>query len=91
MNFSSLSSTAAGDGDIFYKITPNSQSATQDKKEALFILKWHTDQELQVDPSVSLFHRKYLTEVHRVQVNCTDNNKITDLRYEDYDASNNLV
>ena len=90
MSFSSLSSTASGDGDIFYKIMQNGQSATQDKKETLFIIKMHTDQELKADPSVTLLQRKYLTEVHRVQINCADN-KMTDLRYENYDTSNNLV
>jgi hypothetical protein len=88
MNFLSLSSTVAPDGESFYKVMQH-ESTTQDIKEALYIIKTNTDRELKF-PDRSFSGPKYLTEVHRVQLSCTEN-KVRFLKSEVYDASNNLV
>jgi hypothetical protein len=89
MRFSSLSSTIAADGEIFYQVMQNGQSATQDKTEILFIVRFHKERELKF-PNPSISGPTYLTEVHRIQLRCTDN-KLGFIKSEDYDASNNLV
>src|SRR5262249_13753488 len=90
MHFSSLRSTPAGDGDTFYKVMQNGPSGTQDKKDIIFIYKFHADRDLKFDPSISLLKRKFSTAVHHYQLDCA-NLKYADLKYEDYDASSNLI
>jgi hypothetical protein len=85
MNFSSLSSTTSGDGEMFYEVMQD-QSSTQDRKEVLLILKAHTDHEFKLAGA----GLTYSTEVHRTQISCKEN-KIRFLTAEDYDVSNNLV
>jgi uncharacterized caspase-like protein len=88
MNFLSVSSTASGDGETFYELMQHN-SATQDKQELLLLVKFQTDHELEF-PNLSVPGPKYLTQVHRVQLSCTEN-KWRFLKLEDYDASNNFV
>jgi hypothetical protein len=88
MAFSSLSSTLAGDGDIFYAPIAN-DTGTQDQKEALLIIRFNNERPLKF-PNVSIDLPNFQTEVNRVTFQCTDN-KFFSSKSEDYDASNNLV
>jgi uncharacterized caspase-like protein len=92
MKFSSLSSTIAGDGEIFYGPVLDGKDV-QNQKEILFILK------NDVDHSIAEFLPEnasipdppnFRTEVDRTLLSC-DKNEFTTTKVEFWNASNQLV
>jgi hypothetical protein len=88
MAFASVSSTLAGDGEIFYAPVPNVIRA-QDQRELLFIIKFTDDRKLEF-PGVSADLPIYRTEIDRIKLQCTTA-KIFSSKTEYYNASNDLV
>jgi hypothetical protein len=90
MNFSSLSSTTAGDGEIFYRLIRNSVSGANEK-EVLLVFKMNEDTKVNFSPEVSIPDvPSYRVEIDRALLKC-DKNKSRIDKSEYYDASNNLV
>jgi uncharacterized caspase-like protein len=90
MSFKSLSSTVAGDGDIFYELFPDNSSA-QNQKEFLFIMRFNEDRQIYMAPNTSIPNvPRYRTEVSKVKMMCAEK-KMLVTKSEFYDASNDLV
>jgi len=91
MRFHPLSSTAAGDGEMYYSQTANSGSNEQ-QKDVLLVLKHQKDRNVKDDfPGVSApDFPNYRVAVNRVLVKCGEK-KWTILKSEMYDTSNNLA
>jgi hypothetical protein len=87
MDFSSLSSTPAGDGDMFYGPI---QDELRGQKQVTLINRFHRDHTLELAggsvPGVP--DRRF--EASRIKVNCSDGT-MTDFKSEYYDSSNRLV
>ena len=89
MTFSSLSSTADGEGDMFYVPIASGTHATS-PKERIVVVKQHHDHKIEF-PNVSIADLpSFRTIVERAQVRCADHN-VAIPKSEYYDASNNLV
>jgi hypothetical protein len=90
MNFTSLSSTLAGDGDIFYEPLQNSQNIPN-QKEFLFIMRFFEDRKVPLAENVSIPEPpSYRTEIDKVRLMCAEK-KLASFKNEFYDASNKLV
>lgn len=92
MNFNSVASTAAGDGEIFYKELQGNKDVPN-KKELLFIIKYAADRNVKdIFPAgVSMPDPpNYRTEVDHTLLSCDENTFVTD-KSEDWNASNELV
>jgi hypothetical protein len=87
MNFESLSSTIAGDGDIFFEtlreISPN-------EKSFLFIIRFYSDKKISFGPIQLADLPDYRTSVEKGRLLCAEK-KMSVTRSEYYDVSNNLV
>jgi small nuclear ribonucleoprotein (snRNP)-like protein len=92
MNFRSLSSTAEGDGDMFYAPIED-EFKRSDEKEVTVILQYNEDRKLTAQlPGMDVpddFPR-YRKEVSRVRLKCAEN-KMVIVKSEAYDAMLNLV
>jgi hypothetical protein len=90
MKYPSVSSTAAGDGDIFYMPIQNSMN-TANQKEVVVIFKMHRDTEFKLPPKISLPEPLYYrTELDDVLLKC-DENKYYSRWSNNFHAANNLV
>ena len=90
MNFSSLSSMVAGDGDIFYTPIQNGIN-TAEQQEIMIVFKMFKDTDLVFKENISITNPpSYRTEVDMVLLKC-DKKSISIRKSEYYDASNNLV
>ena len=88
--FKMLSSTVAGDGDLFYE-SLSDDADTQGNKHLLFILKYHNDRKIPLVPGTTIPHvPTYQTEVDRTELNCKER-KLRSMKTEYYNASHNLV
>jgi uncharacterized caspase-like protein len=92
MNFRSLSSTVAGDGDLFYEPLkePNDNP---NEKHLLFIFRFYDDRKVQLslEPDAVLKSSPdYRKEIDQARLIC-DENKVASITSEFYDASNKLV
>jgi hypothetical protein len=90
MNFASLSSTAEGDGDIFY-VPIDSGAGDGDLRDMIMIFRMHEDVGLK-GPDTSVTERlpKYRIEVDRVKLKCSSNESAA-IKSEYFDASTKLV
>jgi hypothetical protein len=89
MDFDSLSSTVAGDGDLFYKLL--NPDETSDDKKVLFIFKYHTERQIPLPSNASYpAAPNYRTEVDRLIVKCKEKRLLV-ITNEYYGASNTLV
>ncbi len=97
LNFRSLSSTLAGDGDLLFEPLINSDEKSNEKN-LLFILRYFEDRKIQLpgEPNeaanvVSLKNSPvYRIEVDRARLLCAEK-KMAAITSEFYDASNKLV
>jgi hypothetical protein len=90
--FNSLSSTATGDGEIFYVLSPNGQGA-QSERQLLFIVKLASDHSIKdvLPQNVSIPDPpNYRIEVNHMMLNCDENRFAFD-RVEHWNASHELV
>jgi caspase domain-containing protein len=87
MNFTSLSSNPAGDGDMFYGPI---QDEPRGQKEVTLINRFHRDRPLELagGPVPGVPDRRI--EASRIKVNCNDG-AMTDIKSEYYDSANRLV
>ena len=92
MKFVSLSSTATGDGDLFYGVPLQRSSNDQDEKEVLFIVKNHKDHSIGefLKGAVIANAPNYRIEVDHTRLKCGENKFAFD-RVESWNASNELV
>jgi uncharacterized caspase-like protein len=90
MRFKSLSSTLAGDGDLFYEpLASSSDSGNQ--KELLFVLHFFEDHQVALAPGTSIPDvPSYRTEVDKVRVECSESRMLV-AKSEFYSVSNKLV
>ncbi len=90
MDFTSLSSTFSGDGEMFYEPLPAQQS-TQDEKRFLLVFKFFKEQEVP-HPPASTFKNfpHYVVEVDRTALKCEEG-KLSAVTSEFYDRANELV
>ena len=90
MNFSSLSSTVAGDGEIFYTLIDNDTNS-EEQQEIMIVFKMLKDTEFVGQPTIPKPDMPtYRTEVDKIIIKC-DKNSFSSRKSEFYDASNNLV
>jgi hypothetical protein len=90
MNFTSLSSTVQGDGEIFYVQVPKSGDTSEQVKEVIVIFKMDNDTLYKFPPNVSVDNfPEYRTEIDVDLLRC-DKNSFSTRRVEYYDSSNNL-
>jgi len=87
MGFSSLSSTPAGDGDMFYGPI---QEEPRGEKQVTLINRFHQDHALELASGSVPGVPARRIEASRVKVNCSDGT-MTDFKSEFYDSSNTLV
>jgi uncharacterized caspase-like protein len=88
--FTSLSSTVAGDGDVFFVQTEGGMN-TINQKDVIVIFRMHDDHTVYLPPGISFADvPTYRTEIDRDLLRC-DQNSILAVQGEEYDASNNLV
>jgi hypothetical protein len=88
MSFSSLSSTLAGDGDLFYKTLPNN---LETEKQLLFIMHYFQDRLIALAPGTTIPQvPSYRTEVDKVRLDCADK-KVLATKSEFYNMSGDLV
>jgi hypothetical protein len=88
MNFSSLSSTLSGDGDLFYKALPNN---SESEKQLLFIMHYFQDRLVALAPGISIPEvPSYRTEIDKVRLDCAEN-KVLAIKSEFYSMSGDLV
>jgi Caspase domain len=88
MNFARLSSTAAGDGELFYALVGQGKT-TENLKEVAIIIRNYADNMPPHAASVREFP-KYRTQVERIKLNCSEN-KIAVTKSEYFDEAMNLV
>jgi uncharacterized caspase-like protein len=88
MMFTSLSSTAAGDGEMFY--VPIDKESSAGEREVIVISKFHNARGISLAghevPDVS----PYVTEASRVRLDCRGSS-MSAMKSEYYDSSNNLA
>lgn len=90
MNFSSLSSTVAGDGEIFYTLIDNDTNS-EEQHEIIVVFKMLKDTGFVGQPTIPKPDMPtYRTEVDKLLIKC-DKNSFSSRKSEFYDASNNLV
>jgi PDZ domain/Caspase domain len=90
MKFASLSSTAAGDGEIFYALS-RSEKDVQDQKEVVVLIKNNTDRNVVFPQGTSIPDPpSFRTEVDRILLRC-DKNEFAITKIEFWNASNQLV
>jgi hypothetical protein len=89
MQFTSLSSTLNGDGDIFY-VPLQTSGNESNEKIFLVIYKFFEDKVVPMDPDTEFSAPHYRTEVDRVHLLCAEK-KLAVVKNEWYDASNNLA
>ena len=92
MKFKSLSSTIAGDGDIFYELSQRDQDI-QNTKQVTMILRYNTDHNIKdfFQPDTSIPNpASYRIEVDHVLLHCDENRFAVD-RTEFWNVSNELV
>jgi uncharacterized caspase-like protein len=90
MSFKSLSSTVAGDGDIFYEPLPNN-SGTENQKELLFVMRYLQDRLFALAPGTSIPDvPSYRTEVDKVKMECIEKRMLA-TKSEFYSVSGELV
>jgi uncharacterized caspase-like protein len=85
MTFSSLSSTASGDGEMFYSPV----KTTDGLAEVNLISKLHNEREISLSARPSSVPL-YRTQVSRIRINCA-NDGTTQTKSEYYDSMNRLV
>jgi len=88
MRFSSLSSTVAGDGEIFYALAQNGLQPRQ--REVSVVTQLHRARELDLSGQRPPDVPPYRTQVSRVEVNCADGT-MAEMKSEYYDPSNSLI
>jgi Caspase domain len=92
-SFTSLSSTVDGSGDVFYAPIQSGMNASNEKliKDIMIVFKMHKDTKYNFPPGISVADfPEYRTEVDRVLLKC-DENKVSMLKSDFYDVSNNLI
>jgi hypothetical protein len=92
-SFTSLSSTVDGSGDVFYAPIQSGMNASNEKhiKDSMIVFKMHKDTKYNFPLGISVADfPEYRAEVDRVLLKC-DENKVSLLKSEFYDASNNLI
>jgi hypothetical protein len=92
LKFQSLSSTVAGDGEIFYKII-NGANDVPNQIHVLVILKFDSDRNVKdtLPQTVSIPEPpNYRTEIDHIVVKCDDNKSAT-YRFELWNVQNELV
>jgi hypothetical protein len=88
MEFTSLASTVAGDGNIFFAFAQNDSSA--DQREVTVVTKFDNTHELRLPSNPLPGIPPYRTEVSGVRVGCADS-MMSSMKSEYYDSSNNLI
>ena len=84
-----MSSTVAGDGDLFYKLL-NSDETTDDKK-VLLIFKYHTERQIPLLSNATYSDApKFITDAERLIVKCEEK-KFLSVTTDYYNVSNNLI
>ena len=93
VNFSYLSSTPSGGGEVFYK-SSNSDTHSENPDDPILVIRENEDHNLHNDVFPGLFiiglPHSYRTIVQQVRFDCTAP-KVTILKTEYYNSSNNLV
>jgi len=90
MDFASVASTVAGDGEMFYAPVANSMIGGNDR-EIVGLIKWHEDRKIVVPEGMSMPDTpSYRTTAERVQLKCAEAKGVI-LKSEFYDTANNLV
>jgi uncharacterized caspase-like protein len=87
MNFASLSSTPAGDGDVLYG---QIQGEARGQKEVTLVIRFHHDRALELAGGLAPGISGHRVEASRVQVNCNEGTA-TAPKSEYYDSSSRLV
>jgi uncharacterized caspase-like protein len=88
MQFTSLASTVAGDGNMFFAFAQNDSSA--DQREVTLVTKFDNTRELRLPSKPLPGIPPYLIEVSGVRVDC-QNGAMSSTKSEYYDPSNNLI
>jgi uncharacterized caspase-like protein len=90
MKFESLSSTDAGDGEIFYKVL-SAKRGRQNEKQLLFIIRFFSERDVPLVANASIPNSpKYRTEVDTAILNCKAR-RIFSFVNEFYNSANELV
>lgn len=97
MNFKSLSSTVAGDGDLFFEPLRDMDN-NPNEKNLLFVFRYYDERKIQlpIEPAAlaNLVNLNdlpsYRTQLDNVRLLCTEK-KLASIKSEFYDASNKLV
>jgi hypothetical protein len=88
-DFKSVSSTVAGNGEIFF--SPSATHGDASQIETLIVFKMYEDTKVVFPPGISLADPvNYRTEVDRILLRC-DRNESSVIQSAWYHASNNLV
>jgi Caspase domain len=89
MKFSSLSSTIAGDGDMFYDLVQKETGAAG-AAEVNVISKFHNDREISLSARPVSGVPSYRTQVSRFRIDCS-NGSAAQIKAEYYDAASRLI
>lgn len=90
MNFRSLSSTVAGDGNLFYDPLPDA-SDDKNEKRFLFIFNFFEDHRVPLAQGVSVADPPvYRTQIDTVRLLCAEK-KLLAMKSEFYDATNRMT
>jgi len=97
MNFKSLASTVAGDGDLFFEPLQNSDN-DKNEKNLLFVFRFYNERKIQIpiEPTamaglVNLNDvPSYKTQIDTVRLLCAEK-KLASTKSEFYDVSNKMV
>jgi hypothetical protein len=88
MTFSSLSRTAAGDGEMFYILMQNELHGRE--REVAVIVRFDHDREVALSSQPLPDIQHYRIQVFGVKLDCADGTS-TDTKSEYYDSGNNLI
>ncbi len=89
MRFSSLSSTGAGDGEMFYALVHDEEPASE-PKQVNIVTKLHAEREISLSARTISRIPSYRTQVSRIRINCSTG-AMSQTKSEYYDGMNNLI
>ena len=90
MSFKSLSSTTAGDGELFYEPLPADEDKASNEKQLIFVSRLYDNKKVPLVVTSAEGPPNYRTEVDRIELLCTEK-KLTATQSEYYDESSKLV
>jgi hypothetical protein len=88
MTFASLSRTVAGDGEIFYALTPNEPRGGS--REVAVVVRFDRDRAFALSGQTFPDLPQYRIQVSGMKLDCADGTS-TDTKSEYYDSTNNLI